>query len=52
MHRIKSLSNHDKIISIPRGDRQAPTEDDYDDREPTHFVRVGAARVPKYMMEL
>lgn len=57
MHRIKSLSNHEKIINIPRSDRerQMSSEDDiWENNEfnPQHSTRVGNTRVPRYMMEL
>lgn len=53
LFKIKSLSNHERIIPIPRdNEHMVPGEDDYDINDPTHSIQVGHLRVPKYMMEL
>lgn len=52
MFKIKSLSNHRKVIDLPRTARDLVLEGDLDENEPAQWQTVGQTRVPLHMLEL
>lgn len=52
MFKIKSLSNHNRVIDLPRTARDLVLEDDLDENEPAQWQTVGQTRVPLHMLEL
>lgn len=52
MYRIKSLSNHRKVIDLPRTERELRLEEDLDENNEEQWEKIGTTRVPKYMLEL
>ena len=52
MFKITSLSNHRKVIDLPRTPEELLLESDLDENNPQQWERVGQTRIPKYMLEL
>lgn len=52
MFKIKSLSNHRRVIDLPRSARDLLLEGELDEANPAQWQTVGQTRVPLHMLEL
>jgi len=52
MYKIKSLSEHRKVIEVPRTEEDLRLEQDLDEADESQWQQVGTTRVPKYMLAL
>ena len=52
MYKIKSLSNHRKVIDLPRTSEDQLLEQDLDAENEAQWTAVGSTRVPRYMLAL
>jgi hypothetical protein len=54
MFKVKSLSQHDKVLDLPRGpnEPERPLEEEEDEHRPGLWAAVGQTRVPAHMLAL